>query len=947
MASDVEMGDDSPNQQSDVDSLKSTSPSEPADVYDVEEILAERKSRGKIEYLVKWLGYPVHRSDWEPRVNLDAPEILANWARAKVEIKSKKRKPFDVDAFEEDLKRREDETKARKKARQARRIERDKKLKSIIIWSDDEDSNHCAQISQAGEGVDDIDDLFVAASSKDSDDSSSEGSKVKGPNANSITSGQPPTGTAETPINITETPATKPRSAVGATRASPELIQATTGVSQAPVNPTQDLQGRPKASLGVSQASKDTIQPVATTSQSLQNSSQPTHSPNPNSKTSQGAASKTSASTKFSSNGTKKIHPHPPSNLPGFGDASLAPVPRNAAHHVNTKWLGRGSKWGRDRAPDASELQLLKPAEFTPLKNPQVNNPPITTQISSEQSSRLGDMTPGNSSPSSTRPAESQQVPKDQPTTDLPWPDHAPRNPRSMDPDIGVPRLSGQAVDRDSSSRVSNPSRPVSENHRSLGRLPARRSIQGLNRPFETGPLETQPRREPYRQSDHLWNRSRGYYNRSPSPPSRKMSAPADDFRRHSISSRMPTSGAHTKSYRMNSRDGPPSAAARSGHALNEIEKEELSRMPVGIRTQESLGSPHFLPRGHFWNPREVYAHVFYGPDKTPVGAVRICDLSFEARKDLLSSKAENFRCEMWFKDLCNEYQYAELCQRVIVFFLKHRDLKQKLKFMQASRNFAFGNCWMEGFQDTNPGLLRMAHHLRQRNVMAIFYPQDPKGNVWLAFSRASPDFDFLDLKLDTQKVPNGTPLLLSVRAALPPFSSLSAFEDTPSDMGALLSDDPFAGVEKSTDSTPHIQQVTNVPQNQETGAMAASMLTMEDKEGILKSFFASTLRTSIKDLNRLSDSSTAENFFLFFPPEEEEEFQIMQRWLSWNNMTVYSNRDKNGWSRFMDNSKRGVLIVRKPYTCCLFLGWFLLTHHSFMNLSPKFTHNARELPNS
>jgi chromo domain-containing protein 1 len=217
----------------------------------------------------------------------------------------------------------------------------------------------------------------------------------------------------------------------------------------------------------------------------------------------------------------------------------------------------------------------------------------------------------------------------------------------------------------------------------------------------------------------------------------------------------------------------------------------------------------------------------------------------------------------------------------------------------------------MEGFQDTNPGLLRMAHHLRQTNVMAIFYPQNPKGDVWLAFSRASPDFDFLDLKLDTQKVPNGAPLLLAVRAALPPFSSLPAFEETPSDMGALISDDPFAGVEKSTDSTPHIQQVTNVPQNQGTGAMAASMLTNEDKEGILKSFFASTLRTSINDLNRLSDSSTAENFFLFFPPEEEEEFQIMQRWLSWNNMTVYSNRDKNGWSRFMDNSKRGVLIVR------------------------------------
>ncbi|KAJ5989203.1 hypothetical protein N7481_004413 [Penicillium waksmanii] len=192
MASDIEMGDDGSNQQSDVDSLKSTAPSEPADEYDVEEILAERKFRGKTQYLVKWLGYPMHRSDWEPRVNLDAPEILAKWARAKVEIKAKKRKPFDVDAFEEDLKRREDETKARKKSRQARRIQRDKRLKSIIKWSDDDDSNHCAQDPQGGEGVDDIDDLFVSASSKDESSSSCEGSPAKSPDATSITSGQPP-----------------------------------------------------------------------------------------------------------------------------------------------------------------------------------------------------------------------------------------------------------------------------------------------------------------------------------------------------------------------------------------------------------------------------------------------------------------------------------------------------------------------------------------------------------------------------------------------------------------------------------------------------------------------------------------------------------------------------------------------------------------------------------
>lgn len=931
MESDIEMEDAGPGKQSDVDELKSTSSSDPADEYDVEEILAERKVRGKTEYLVKWLGYPVHRSDWEPRTNLDAPQILVDWARTKVEIRAKRRKPFDVQAFAEDLKRREAETKARKKARQARRVERDKRLKSIIMWSDDEDSIHSVQEPQSREGVDDIDELFIADSSKDSDHSSNEGFQAKSPNTTSIVSNQPLTGTAETPINITEAPASNPNSSLGAIRASPEHIQATTSAAQVPINSTQDLQGRRKASLGVSQASQETNQPADIASQSLQSPMRFVQSPNLNSKPSQGVARKTSTSTKLSSNGVKKIQPHPSSNLPGFGDASLAPAARNAAHHVNTKWLGRGSRWGRDRAPDASELQLLKPAEFTPLKNPQVNIHPITTQTASEHSSRPGDMTPGIPSPSTTHPAESQQLPKDQPTADnlngLPGPDQTSRNPRAMDRHIEFSRPSGQAVGRDLSSRVTNPSHPVSENHRSLGRSPGRRSIQGLYQPFETGPLETQPRRDPGRQSDHLWGRSRGYHNRSPSPPSpptRKMSAPADDFRRYSMPSKTPPSGAHAKSNRMNPRDGPPSAAARSGHVLNEIEiseKEELLRMPVSVRAQDSLGPRQSLPSGHFWNPGEVYAHVFYGPDKTPVGAVRVCGLSYEARRELLISKPKSsYRCEMWFKDLCNKDQYARLCQNVIVYIPKH--LIPKLTSMQASRNFGFGNCWMEGFPDTNPGLLRMAHHLRRKNVMAVFYPQGPKADVWLAFSRASPDFDFLNLKLDARKVPNGTPLLLSIHASLPPFSLLSAFEDAPSDMGALIPDGAFAVVEKSTDSTPHNHQVTNVPQSQEIGAMAASMLTDQDKEGIVKSFFASTLKISINDLNRLGDSSKAENFFLFFPPEEEEEFQIMQTWLSWNNMTVYSNRDKNGWSRFMDNSKRGVVIVRYPSTCCLLLGW-------------------------
>ena len=45
--------------------------------YEVEDILAQRIHRGKTQYLVKWLGYPVFESTWEPVEHLaNAPDIV-------------------------------------------------------------------------------------------------------------------------------------------------------------------------------------------------------------------------------------------------------------------------------------------------------------------------------------------------------------------------------------------------------------------------------------------------------------------------------------------------------------------------------------------------------------------------------------------------------------------------------------------------------------------------------------------------------------------------------------------------------------------------------------------------------------------------------------------------------------------------------------------------------
>jgi len=47
--------------------------------YVVERILGQRKNGRKQQYLVKWAGYPVEESSWEPRANLRCPDLLAEF----------------------------------------------------------------------------------------------------------------------------------------------------------------------------------------------------------------------------------------------------------------------------------------------------------------------------------------------------------------------------------------------------------------------------------------------------------------------------------------------------------------------------------------------------------------------------------------------------------------------------------------------------------------------------------------------------------------------------------------------------------------------------------------------------------------------------------------------------------------------------------------------------
>lgn len=223
----------------------------------------------------------------------------------------------------------------------------------------------------------------------------------------------------------------------------------------------------------------------------------------------------------------------------------------------------------------------------------------------------------------------------------------------------------------------------------------------------------------------------------------------------------------------------------------------------------------------------------------------------------------------------------------------------------------------MEGFTDTNPALFRMAQDLRHQNVMAIFYPRSSRGKVLLAYSRMSSEFEFLNR--GTRQIPNGVPLFLSIRAELPPISHVALIPNPPIDTGGLVPSDLAAAVEEHTDNA-NVQVPANTTQEQENQETLASIPVGQSQEELLRYFFESRLEIRLEDLTTLKDSSKAENFFLHFPMDAQGDLhsKMMQKWLDCNDMTVYSNRVPDGWSRFLKNSKRGVIVVRYFRDCCL-----------------------------
>jgi hypothetical protein len=110
---------------SDADTISITSTRVSAEEaeYTVEKLLSEERSQdsGEMMYLVKWGGYPLHDSTWEPAENLLDGQILEDWQRDKDAVKAGTSQPFDMESYLEMMERYTDEKIERKERRAAKR----------------------------------------------------------------------------------------------------------------------------------------------------------------------------------------------------------------------------------------------------------------------------------------------------------------------------------------------------------------------------------------------------------------------------------------------------------------------------------------------------------------------------------------------------------------------------------------------------------------------------------------------------------------------------------------------------------------------------------------------------------------------------------------------------------------------------------------------------------
>uniref|UniRef100_A0A1L8DWF3 Putative heterochromatin protein 1 n=1 Tax=Nyssomyia neivai TaxID=330878 RepID=A0A1L8DWF3_9DIPT len=123
------------------DNVSSDSDSDGDAEYQVESIRERRVKKGRVEYYIKWEGYPEEENTWEPIDNLDCPELIAEFEAARASSsKDEVKEKVEKDSPKESSK---DSTKTKPRKPTKRKVDDDD--------SDDEGSKKSKKVKSSDE----------------------------------------------------------------------------------------------------------------------------------------------------------------------------------------------------------------------------------------------------------------------------------------------------------------------------------------------------------------------------------------------------------------------------------------------------------------------------------------------------------------------------------------------------------------------------------------------------------------------------------------------------------------------------------------------------------------------------------------------------------------------------------------------------------------------------
>ncbi|KAL4916091.1 hypothetical protein BDW62DRAFT_203094 [Aspergillus aurantiobrunneus] len=375
----------------------------------------------------------------------------------------------------------------------------------------------------------------------------------------------------------------------------------------------------------------------------------------------------------------------------------------------------------------------------------------------------------------------------------------------------------------------------------------------------------------------------------------------------------------------------------------------------VGARIPASEFNLQFLPRvpshnarhispKRWWNLGEYYVSMYFGPEKLDIGNARVCGIGYEDARGLYKMKSGKI-IELWFRDVCSLDDYHALCDGM--------------------RNERFANGWIEGFNDNEPKIRKVAKSLWQDNRVAIAYINAGwRKEVLLAYPPRSRDFNFLDadpsgpeqgylnltlrsalgpldrLRSNAEKVRphlaeannlaknvHFEPTKVNGSSGVKPSRNLDVAQDTigqfsaastlsPPDTAIYTPSTSLESTDKTIVQGPiHLptepmnldHRPSQVPTPSHTRAICDTAL---DLDNLFRTKFGITFE-GLSTLGGSDKPQRAEMFYVWFPGDSElirNEKELCMRFLKQHTPLLYSNSDASDWEKFVTMVKKNIM---------------------------------------